>query len=68
MYNEQNNLLLPKDNNKDIEKEMMFKPIANKQVDHDEMPLTEEEKSILAKFEQNDREIDEMLDVVIEQV
>ena len=48
---------------------MMFKPLANKQVEReDEMPLTEEEKAILQKFEQNDMEIDQMLDQVIDQV
>ena len=70
MYNEQNLLIRPdKESEADIEKKMMFKPLANKQVEQpDELPLTEEEKAILAKFEQNDREIDEMLDQVIEQV
>lgn len=45
----------------------MFKPLNNKQVERDdEIPLTEEEKQILQKFEQNDHEIDQMLDQVID--
>lgn len=34
----------------------------------DEEPLTAQEEALLAKFEENDREIDEMLEGVIDQV
>ena len=34
----------------------------------DERPLTYEEEQILKKFEENDREIDEMLSVVVQQL
>ena len=39
-----------------------------KEPEDDEQPLTAQEEALLAKFEENDKEIDEMLEGVIDQV
>ena len=59
----------------DIEKEMAFKDRKkdkkkkkSKDVSSPEREMTEEEKAVLKKFEENDHEIDQMLEGIIDQL